>query len=284
MNSLKNKKIIYSALVGNYDEIPKHIALSDEWEYILFTDYETNEKEINGWKIYPLQNIIKDDPVKTCRWHKMNPHLLFKDCLCSIWLDCNIIIKDTYIYTRANELLIEKKYIALITHPFRDCAYDEANTCLNEGKDLASLINQNIAFLTKKEFPKNNGLYESNLVFRNHTSNKLIEFDELWWSLVFKMSRRDQLSLTYVLWKLEIKPELFLKSSSYSVRNHHGFNFIEKHAINNNRYEINYEDYLLLQKKVLVEQRLKKIKRSISYKVFYKIESSIYLLFSFFRK
>ena len=77
------RKIIYSALVGNYDSIPEHLTLNNEWEYILFTDYDTDEEFVNGWRIMPLVKNIDGDPSRTNRWHKLNPHLLFDDCLCS---------------------------------------------------------------------------------------------------------------------------------------------------------------------------------------------------------
>lgn len=276
---LNKRKIIFSVLVGNYDKVPKHESFDSDWEHILFTDVEVGKEEAKGWTISPLKNVIKNDPVKTARWHKINAHLLFENCLCSIFIDMNISIKSNFIYERASELLQEDVFIALVSHPLRNCVYKEAEACIEYGKDLRSKIEENISFLTNEKFPEEYGLYESNLIFRNHASNEFIPFNELWWSLVSVMSRRDQLSLTYVLWKLNIKPLLFLKSSSVSMRNHEGFKYVAQHSINNDVYEINQEEYLQFQKSIELEQKIKKIKRTVSYKVFYKIESFIYNLF-----
>jgi hypothetical protein len=275
MNS-NSRKIIYSALVGGYDNIPEIKVSNSEWEFILFTDFKTDKKEINGWTILPLIKEIKDDAVRTNRWHKINSHLLFKNCLCTIYIDCNILIKDDYIFSRANDLLTNNSFLAMIGHPSRICIYEEAKACVKTGKDTKTNIQKNIDFLNKENYPKNNGLYENNLIFRNHTSNTMEVFNKLWWSLVESMARRDQLSLAYVLWKLNIKPEYFLEKKSKNLRKHPSFTYITGHKINNNLFEISENELEIIKANSIKDQKeLKRIKKSITYKLFYKAERGI---------
>jgi len=263
------RKIIYSALVGPYDSIPKHIVKYPEWEYILFTDQIT-DKFYNGWQIKPLQKNIKGDPSRTNRWHKLNPHLLFEDCLCSIYIDCNIVIKTNFIYKRAIELIEQNVDIATVRHPFRNCIYQEAKACLKENRDSKENVKKNIEYLKGKKYPKKNGLFENNLFFRNHTKDKLIQFNERWWELVSSMSGRDQLSMCYVLWELDLKCESFFQRDNESIRNSEHFIYHTSHKPGDLIKTISITEYERLVKKADV---LKKVKKTISYKVFYKIEA-----------
>ena len=50
-------------------------------------------------------------------------------------------------------------------------------------------------------FPRQFGLYETNVVLRKHNEPLVGKVDVDWWREIDSGSRRDQLSLTYVLWK-----------------------------------------------------------------------------------
>ena len=50
-------------------------------------------------------------------------------------------------------------------------------------------------------FPEHYGLNETNIMYRNHKSDKIISIMEEWWKFIENYSKRDQLSLSYVLWK-----------------------------------------------------------------------------------
>lgn len=280
---MSKRKIIYSALVGAYDEIPNNPCKVEEgWELILFTD-QTTEAYVNGWKIMPLLHVIPDDNVRTNRWHKINAHLIFDDCLCSVYIDCNILIKDDFVFRRTEELIEQNIMLALIAHPSRTCVYDEVKACLSFGKDLKSKLDENVAFLKRENYPENNGMFENNLIYRNHTIEKIKEVNELWWSILATMARRDQLSLVYVLWKLNVTPEYFLKTPKKTLRNHESFVYITKHKINNNKFEFTELELNEIKEKHAqkYQEKINEIKRSISYKVFYKIEVKIQ---SFFNK
>lgn len=269
------RKIIYSCLVGGYDEIPEIGIKAEGWEYILFTDIKNNDKEIKGWMIKPLLKIIENDNVRTNRWHKLNSHLLFKSCLFSVYIDSNIIINNSYIYTRSEALFTKNVLLATVKHPFRKCIYKEAEECIRIGKDKSENVNKNLNLLKKENYPVDNGLFENNIFFRNHTINRLKEFNELWWELVYTMSRRDQLSMCYVLWKLNLECEYIFEDIKMNARNTPYFKFVENHKINNNfinKIEITNKEY---NKLIVSDQKLQKIKNSISYKVFYKLEKPI---------
>ncbi len=239
------KKIIYSALVGDYDLFPEHFVLENEdWEHVLFTDVKFDAKVVNGWKIKPLFHHIKDENVKTARWHKLNSHLLFDDCIFSIWIDSNVKILDNYIYQRSQDLFDEKVIMASVKHPERDCIYDEAKECLILGKDKKDNINSLVNFLNKEKYPRQQGLFESNLLFRNHNHEQTKEFNELWWNYLNKYSRRDQLTMCYILWKNNFSCSFFFEDENITTRNSTHFLYSQNHKIQNDYIEISKQEIL----------------------------------------
>ena len=241
---IKNDKILYSCLVGGYDDIPELNHQHKDWRCILFTDLKYDTPTVNGWEIKELKYVDPNSLVKTCRWHKLNSHLLFPNCLYSVYVDCNIILNSDYTFVRADELYQQNTTIAAVKHPIRDCIYEEAEECISIGKDTKSNINSIIKFLKKEKYPPNNGLFESGVLFRNHTKVELNKFNEKWWELLNKHTRRDQLTMNYVLWKQDIYCDFFLKKENTSVRNSEHYKFITKHKVLNDIIEITKQEII----------------------------------------
>lgn len=195
-------KVIYSCITGNYDDVPIHKYITPDWEYVLFTD---NDKLIKAghyahWTIKPLV-YNKSSNVKNARWHKVNAHVLFPEYDYSLWLDSNIIV-NTNIYTCLEDLIKQNIIVAVPNHPARDCIYDEANIIKLLHIDKKLVVNKEMSFLQKESYPQHNGLSETNILLRKHNALKSVH--ELWWSMIFKYSKRDQLSFNYCLWKYNI--------------------------------------------------------------------------------
>ena len=52
--------------------------------------------------------------------------------------------------------------------------------------------------------PRNYGLNETNIIYRKHNSKKIKKIMTEWWNMIKNYSKRDQLSLSYILWKNNI--------------------------------------------------------------------------------
>lgn len=214
------KKVIYSCITGGYDDIPVHKYISNDWEYILFTD---NEELISAgtfahWTIKPLQ-FDKLTNVKNARWHKINPHILFPDYDYSLWLDSTITINNEKIFNLMNKLIKSNVLIASPNHPDRKCIYEEAKIIKQCNIDLPDIVNKEMKFLLKNRYPKNNGLTETNIMFRQH--NKIKPTLNLWWEMLEQYSKRDQLSFNYVLWKTGIKiTPIYTNEQGFGIHHH----------------------------------------------------------------
>lgn len=208
------KVVIYTSIVGNYDPLIEHRYISRDWDYICFVD-ENSKISSKFWKIIKLPSEIKDK-VKLSRLPKILPHKFVSEYEYSIYIDANLEITNDRLEKRINQLIQKESVLALVPHPYRDCVYDEADFCIQIGKDNSPIIKQQIKEIyINNKFPRHYGLYQNNLIFRKH--NELGELGELWWDVYLKYSRRDQLSLIYALWKTDIRCDnLFEKG--YNVK------------------------------------------------------------------
>lgn len=222
-------KVIYSALIGGYDSIP-YISKNKDWKAIMFTDMpESDFPENSNWE-YKLADLSlgSTNPLVN-RWYKMHPHKLFKDYNESVYIDSNIIVKNfSVIENRIKELKKKTIYIAMPEHFCRNCIYQEGKEIILCQRDSEDKIHETIKHLKSSGYPKNNGLYENNFIYRRHNEKEIGNLMDQWWEFINTYSERDQMSLMFLLWKNNIKSAKFF-GRGITVRNHEGFEFIEKH-------------------------------------------------------
>ena len=197
---VKRDKVIYTCITGKYDNIPWHSYINFDYDYVCFTD-ETEFlkcKNIGIWKIRPLV-YTKLSNVKNSRWHKMHPHILFPDYNKSIWVDGNINIKTNYLFQ-----IVEKsdgRKLKIPVHFVRNCIFEEIELVLKLKIEKKDITNKIAEILKNEKFPRHYGLNETNIIYREHKDKLVIEIMESWWEMLELYSHRDQLSLSYILWK-----------------------------------------------------------------------------------
>lgn len=218
-----NNKVIYTSIVGNYDSLLEPKYIMSDWDYVCFSN-NIKKKEGSIWNIKSIPYQHSDSTILS-RYPKINPHIVLQEYKYSLWIDANIEITDSFIEQRLSEIIDQQINFSLIPHPYRNCIYKEAKICIEEGKDSRKIIEEQIAFLRNEKYPDNNGLFENGLIFRQHNDPKISSLNKEWWDLFLKYSKRDQLSLTYLLWKNNIYCEPFSKTG-ISVRNIPSIRFI----------------------------------------------------------
>jgi len=220
----KAKVVIYSAVAGGYDDLRTHNYLSDEFDYVFFTD--ASVKGLHAWEIRPLTEFKEKSPVRKARYHKIFPDKLFPDYEYSVWIDGKYEIIGPDLERRIKEKISDNTLMASVPHPDRDCIYDEAELCRISKKDDPEVISMQIEFLKKEGYPKNNGLCDTAIIFRKHHDPKIKNIMNDWWNVLKKYSFRDQLSFGYALWKNNFKIDyLFSQSDSPSPGNNKDFIF-----------------------------------------------------------
>ena len=203
----KIKKVVYSVIIGDYDKIPD-FSKQKGYNYFLFSD--KNYKNTN-WTIMHIPKLIekmKLSKVKMTRYIKLFPHLFFKDYELSIYIDATFIIIGDL-----NELLLRVLNpsfdLYFIQHPVRNKIFQEFKTILRlkkENKKIISLVRKRYI---KENFPDNLGLTENNIIIRRHNKKKVINLMKAWWNEIKNYSYRDQLSLSYAIWKLNMTFKIY---------------------------------------------------------------------------
>lgn len=197
-------KVVYTCICGEYDRLVRQRYYSPDYDYVCFTDNTDYLQKGNacGWKILPLA-FDELDNTRNNRWHKFHPHILFPGYDISIYIDANINILSSWLF----ELFEQSgKDLMLQHHHCRSCVYDEAELIKEIGKDTPENVDKMLAVLAKNGMPKNYGLTENNIICRRNTPlcRKIMED---WWGFVRDYCKRDQMSLTYVLWRNGIRIE-----------------------------------------------------------------------------
>lgn len=188
MDGLKKDKLaVYTALFGDYDDLIEPKEKFEGCDFICFTDQEQLKSDI--WEI----KVIKECDLPP------NPHLFLGEYEWSLYVDANIAILK-------NPLELANKYLtkhdlALPKHFARDCIYEEAKECVILGKTKYEETKKQMDGYRKDGFPENFGLGENNILLRRHNGEKVIKLMTDWWNELKTQTKRDQLSLGYVIWK-----------------------------------------------------------------------------------
>lgn len=196
-NRFEGRGVIYSAITGNYDNVKEPEYISEDVDYILFTNNPNIRSDV--WKIHFIDNPEGLDNVRLARKIKIMGHEILKKYDYSIWIDAKLKIKgDLKQYVLTNR---GNNGILCFNHYFNNCIYEEYGACLRLDKDNPQIMQKQIERYKSEGYPEQNGLIESGLLVRDLHDSQVQETMELWWKEVLNGSRRDQLSFNYVCWK-----------------------------------------------------------------------------------
>jgi hypothetical protein len=185
------KQAVVKGLFGHYDywAEPRHIY--PDTDYYLFTDLDIESDLFTVIKMDhtpKLERFVKIEPWKYIdaeydRW---------------IWMDANI-----YPTTQLPE--IPEADIVALSHPTRDCAYQEASACVQLKRATVEELHPQMYSYKQQGYPEHNGMVQTGLLIRKPTE-AVKDHAERWAMQIKTFSRRDQLSFNYCLWKMDDKP------------------------------------------------------------------------------
>ena len=202
----KLKKVVFTALIGNYDKIHK-INKEKGYDYFMFTDRTFKNNSNLNWTILPLKKrgkLSKKKIYKLQRFYKTHPHLFFENYDLSIYIDTSYEIKgklDEFLL----RILSSNLNIYLLEHPDRNSIYKEMNAVVSYKKESKKVVSVIRKRYKKHDFPDDIGLSENSLIVRKHKEKDCIDLMNRWFNEINKYSHRDQLSFGYILWKTRYK-------------------------------------------------------------------------------
>jgi hypothetical protein len=214
---MKNKTVVYTAIFGGKDDLIEPAFIPKGCDFVCFTD---RDFESDVWDVRKVEPTF-EDPNRSAKMYKILPHRFFSEYNHSVWVDGNLLVRGDI-----NELV--KKYLSKVNFAIYshnqlrkrilgflwvkdknecyDCLYKEAEELIKSAKkgnykDDPNLIKRQVEKYKKEDYPYNNGLVSSMIIFRNHNNLDVIKVGEDWWNEIKNNSRRDQLSFNYVAWK-----------------------------------------------------------------------------------
>lgn len=212
------KKVIYTVLVGGYDNLMQPKVIDDSFDYICFTD-KSSQAKLGVWEVKPIDySDAGGDNTRTSRFPKLQPHKVLAEYDYSLYMDANIQIVSGEFYEVVNKRIAEGVLIAQVPNPFRKCIYQDIRIAYRLGKVTLSEARRQYRHLREEGFPHNYGLYENNVILRRHNAPQVVSVSDGWWAEYNTYSHRDQFSLMYVYWKQGFMPE-YLFDDVHNARN-----------------------------------------------------------------
>jgi hypothetical protein len=193
----KNKKVVYTLILGDYDDLKEPEVVSEDFDYICFTDRNDLRSEV--WKMVRVR-CNKKKPFKRCANRLMiYPFDYLGKYELSVLVIGNILI-NCDISAFVDSVLPPDREVAAMENNKSDCIYIASQNVLRARKDNPEVVHQQMERYRREGYPEHNGLLMTGVHIRRHTEN-VIEHCRLWYEEVRNNSQRDQLSFNYIQWK-----------------------------------------------------------------------------------
>lgn len=188
---------VYTCIAGDYDELKEVIVKEKGIDYICFT----NNKKITSksWKIIYIEDKNLDNHYLSRKIKMLGHPYIDENYDLSIWIDASIIFKKSVIEFLDEYFDLDKGLLASCKHFARNSIKEEAEVCIRYQKDSKDKINKLLSFYEKEHFQDDLGLLEMTLIIKRHKDPLVKKTMNLWFNMILKYSKRDQLSFMYCL-------------------------------------------------------------------------------------
>ena len=209
--------VVYTSIYGSVDEVHEPLTTPDNCDFFILTDQPVRASSIWRKKDFDFEvHQIPDESTLKNRFVKMFPELIFPDYDFAVYIDGSVEIR-----TDMTEFIQETNQYGLkmFLHPVRNCVYQEIKECIRLKKGKESDLLAHAAYLQAQQMPRHYGLLEGGMIIRpiHHEFCQHLMRD--WWEEFNKYSRRDQVSLPFILWKNGVPIEQ-IGELGYNMRAH----------------------------------------------------------------
>lgn len=205
MDSQKSKPsiVVYTANFGNKDSLQEPLntdSLKDvSVDYVCVSDNSDFQSEF--YKVI-IAKAVFSDITKNARNVKINGFEGIKDYDVAIWHDSSIQIDCSKI---AELVSFAQKYPLSTFKHGREDVYLEAIACIENGKDRAIRIANQMKRYHLGGVKAHSGLFETGILVLNVKEYFKSDLPKTWWNEIQIGSRRDQLSLPYAQLKSSVE-------------------------------------------------------------------------------
>lgn len=195
----RNQIAVYTCITGGYDEVSEPDTIEDGCDYYIISDNEPEKDTVYKYiniDDYVPHNIV--DNTRKNRYCKINAHKIFPDYRYTIYIDGNIILKSNM--SRYTQELPKTRIVALTKTEVKS-VYAEALRCMMHGRDDPKRFLEQVEKYWLEGMPEDFGLLVPAIMVREHNSPICRKLMDEWWNEISAYSKRDMISLSYVLWK-----------------------------------------------------------------------------------
>ncbi len=121
--------VFYTAIIGDYDDLPTFTEFDPAARYVCFTDQDIVAP--SPWEIVQKENRFKDSKMMN-GYLKSNCHIMFGEEIV-VWVDANL--KDVSLDAKKAEELLENRLVAVLPHHMRTTVAQEMEVVIGAGLD-----------------------------------------------------------------------------------------------------------------------------------------------------
>lgn len=195
----KNQIAIYTCVVGGYDEINEPKMVEEKCDYYIISDKKPEKDSV--YRYININEVIEGDihdDVRKNRYCKINAHKIFNRYRYSVYIDGNIVLNRNI--TKYIQNLPRTRIITLAKVSYKSI-YAEALRCMMHGRDDKERFLGQVEKYWLEGMPDDFGLAVPAIMIREHNNPVCRKLMADWWDEINKYSKRDMISLSYVLWK-----------------------------------------------------------------------------------
>lgn len=190
---------IYTCITGEYDDFRLPELIDKDCDYYLISDKQPENNLIYKWinvdQCVPQD--ICDNRLKN-RYCKINVHKIFPQYKYSIYLDGYLKIKqDLTVFIDR----LAQTGLGVLAYREWESIYTEAVRCIQGKLEYEEPIKKQVERYWKEGMPDDFPTIICGVLIRQHHNPRCVKLMEDWWKEIITGSRRDQISLPYVLWK-----------------------------------------------------------------------------------
>ena len=192
------KKIaVYTAIFNNYDWLKDPYVPSPEIDYICYTDSEKVKSKY--WKVMKVDLEGQSPSLMNRKIKLLYPYTELSDYEYTLYVDGSVMMKGDVLkflsrYMARTPILMNFK------HPDNDCIFIEIEHCIDEGRGNAEKLREQYSVYNAEGMPRHYGLSDNKIILRRNCEEGRCLMEEWFWH-VCNYSGRDQVCLSYVLWK-----------------------------------------------------------------------------------
>lgn len=197
------KKCVYTVLMNNYEILSEQQKSKESGiDFYCFTD--NSELTSDTWNIVYTPPIFPKDASRSARVVKICPHRFLKEYDLSLYIDNSVQLleKPEIIF---DDLISPSDDIVMMQHSFRETVLAEFFAVDQLKYDTSDVIDEQLKVYSEIS-PQifNQKPYWGGFIIRRHNVTQIINAMDDWISQVLRYSRRDQLSINYIIDKYKL--------------------------------------------------------------------------------